>query len=150
MSIGDDSADEEGDSFRYHLFMEEEDALDLSPFCWDWIQRSVLRMLMLLTTRKAYKTQRTLSLFFLFLTQSMFEALSKWTHERLRASAQDENLNLTEMRACLDLEIASLTKVSVLQETWNTKKFAGVSDFSAVMPRDHFKKIRAALKLSPA
>lgn len=66
--------------------------------------------------RKAYETIEPLSLFSRFLPQSMFQVLTKLTHEELWASAYDANFNVTAVHTYFGLEISS--SLTIVASYW--------------------------------
>lgn len=103
------------------------------------------------TETRAFNTKGPLGLMMLLLNRSLFEAIDKWTVPVIRRRDHCRTFPMHDLYAYVGLEIAvSLNRVASFEDMWNTKKFAGVEDFRALIGRDKFKRIRPALRFYPS
>ena len=115
-----------------------------------WRDRSKLQILRPTIVSNALgRNNKELRLFHLFATRELIDGVRKWTCESMREKQQTPP-SATKFNACIGLEIAtSIAKLNSLSDYWSKKMFLGCPDFSSVMSREDFQKIRSSLTLHP-
>lgn len=77
----------------------------------------------------------------------MFQAQTKWTHEKLRAPTHDANFNVTDMPTYVGFQSASsLTSAASYKRFAVPGSLLMLAILAAVMSRDWFKQICTCLK----
>ena len=144
-----DSRSEENDlqSVRF-TEKDKENIAASSPYIRQLLENTKLEILQHDEVRNAYKSKE-IGLFHLFLRQSMFNTICKWTNEELVKKGKNR-ITIEKFKAYVGLEIAmSIVKLNDISDYWSTAMFLGHKDFSNVMSRDDFESIRSSLKFYP-
>ena len=93
--------------------------------------------------------EKEYGIFNLFMNQSLFDCIRKWTNEKSVNVGRDR-ISKEMFNPHVGLELAMLlVQLNKIKDYWSEKKFLGFQYFKEVMSRNNFTKIGSNLKFYP-
>lgn len=133
---------------------DDEDLLDLSdteittissnnPYIKDLLATTKLKILQIDAVKQAYYSKE-IGLFRLFLKNSFFECIRKWTNE-VRAKKGQGLVSQEKFKAYVGIEIAmSIIKLNDISDYWSKKQFLGNKDIAMLCQGTILKRLEEA------
>jgi hypothetical protein len=139
------------ENFEVFLLGPEEasEAQQENPYVRKLSEDSFLSILQPRRVKNAFQNEKERGLFQLFLSNSLFESMLRWTNVELTKKGKQQ-ISLDKMMAYIGLEVAmSLIQMGDIAHYWSRSRFEGHHDFRETMSRTDFQTIRASIQFHP-